>query len=251
MTYDGLEAFAYSQYEPCNINQVVGADTLFTYIFNLAPMNRKGRISERQREYLRQKEIEKGRYDPKAIRWTTGAILRELVKMNRQKPFVFRSDQHFQYRRAIERDLTEDERNQITHRTVSSKDCRNYKNILFSVNHLDLLIRRKVAAFTRETICFSKKASSLLEKYILFICYKNYMKPCFTKCQKRNPDANIKSPAMQLGLVEKILTFWELFRFRNPKPKIEDLPLDWAFTMRGESAYVRSKEFLKEQEIAT
>jgi hypothetical protein len=252
--YDGLEAFARSQYEPCNINQVVGADSLYTYIFNYAPMNRKGRMSDRQREYLKAKEEQEGRFDPQAIRKTTHRILQELLKLQSEKGLktevVFRSDEHFQYRRAIERDLGDQERSQIQHRTVSSKECRNYKNILFAVNHLDLLIRRKVAAFTRETICFAKKASSLVEKYILFVCYKNYMKPCFTKLQKRDPSSNTQSPAMRLKITDHLLSFGEFFSYRNPNPRIDDLPLDWAKTLRGESAFERSFKFVRGQETA-
>lgn len=247
LAYDGLEAFAYSQYEPCNINQVLGAESLFTYIFNYAPMNRKGRMSDRQREYLRSKEREEGRYDPRAIRKASAEIFGELIRMREEVErgggIVIRSDEHYQYRRALERDLSVEERGRIKHKTVNSKECRNYKNILFSVNHLDMLIRRKVAAFTRETICFSKKASGLMEKYILYICYKNYMRPAFTKKQKRDPESNVKSPAMRLGLEKRLLSFGEYFSTRYPESKHKKLRLDWTETLRGEVRYRRSPKF--------
>ena len=251
LAYDGLEAFAYSQYEPCNINQVLGAESLFTYVFNFAPMNRKGRMSERQRDYLKVKEQESGRFDPKAIRRATLEVVRELLRIrDRHKKggaLTLRSDEHFQYRRALNRDLSPEDRNRITHRTVNSKECRNYKNILFSVNHLDMLIRRKVAAFTRETICFSKKPSALMEKYILYICYKNYMRPAFTKKQKRDLDANIKSPAMRLGLEGRLLNFGDLFYLRYPGVQSKNMPLDWAETLEGRTRFERSHKYLRQQ----
>lgn len=252
LAYDGLEAFAYSQYEPCNINQVVGAESLFTYIFNYAPMNRKGRMSDRQVEYLRSKEREEGRHDPRAIRKATAEIIGELIRMRERVEsgggLVIRSDEHYQYRRALERDLEEAERGRIKHKTVNSRECRNYKNILFSVNHLDMLIRRKVAAFTRETICFSKKASSLMEKYILYICYKNYMRPAFTKQQKRDPESNVKSPAMRLGLEKRLLSFGEYFSGRYPEVGRVRMRLDWTETLKGECRYKRSPKFNRNKE---
>src|SRR6478672_9333696 len=49
IAYDGIENFARSQYEPNNINQAIGFDSQFIYDFNFASMNRKGRMSERQK----------------------------------------------------------------------------------------------------------------------------------------------------------------------------------------------------------
>ena len=55
--FDGLENFAGSQYDPNNINQVVGRDSLFVYDFNFASLNRKGYMSPWQKNRLG--EIEK------------------------------------------------------------------------------------------------------------------------------------------------------------------------------------------------
>lgn len=245
IAYDGLEAFAHSQYEPNNINQAIGANSLFCYLFNFSPMNRKGRTSPRQRKYLANLEDAYGRFDPSAIRKASLSLFKELIarKDPRCRKLVLRTDEHFQYRRAIERDLKPEERLQLEHLSVSSKATRNYKNILFPVNHLDLLIRRKVAAFSRETICFSKKASRMFHKYVLYICYKNYMKPQFVKKHESNKKAHTDSPAMHLGLTTKLLKFSEFFGQRIVAPKLNKLPLDWSIHFNDMSPFNRSRAF--------
>jgi len=247
LAYDGLEAFAHSQYEPCNINQAIGADSLFCYLFNYAPMNRKGRISDRQLKYLARIECGEGRFNPRAIRTTSAEIFTEIVRRKdpSKENIILRSDDHFQYRRALARDLGESIRAQIEHITVSSKATRNYKNILFPVNHADLLIRRKVAAMSRETICFAKKASRMMHKYILYMCYKNYMTAQCVKKQKTKRLSNVESPAMRLGLTKRLYRFHDFFSTRDPTPDLDALPLDWKLLYQDDVAFKRSKDFLK------
>src|SRR5690606_37400770 len=50
IVYDGVENFSFSQYDPNNVNHAVGKFSLFTYDFNFCPINRKGRMSPRQKE---------------------------------------------------------------------------------------------------------------------------------------------------------------------------------------------------------
>jgi len=247
VSYDGLEAFAKSQYEPNNINQAVGQESLFCYLFNFAPMNRKGRISNRQRRKLLCIEGEEGRFNPRAIREASAEIFSDLVGMKdpRLDRLHLCTDEHFHYRRAIQNDLPREISSQIFHQSVSSKATRNYKNILFSVNHLDLLIRRKVAAFTRETICFSKKHSSMLQKYVLYMSYKNYMKPRFTKRHKKDPSSNTHSPAMKLGLCQRLLKFQDIFASPIPPSHVGNFPRAWTALLKDEVLFKRELKYCR------
>ena len=253
IAYDGLECFARSQYEPNNINQAIGVDSLFCYTFNFAPLNRKGRMSDRQKRHLEKLEVLEGRFNPKATRIASAELFEELVSRidPRSEKLILLTDEHFQYRRAIVRDLSPKTRAKIEHRTVSSKETRNYKNILFAVNHMDLLIRRYVAAFTRETICFSKNHSAMLEKFVLHMCYKNYMKPQFVKTHKRDPDSNTHSPAMKLGLTNRVLLFHDFFvaptKKINTKLVGEKMPECWKLLLKNEVAFEREFKFCRKK----
>ena len=249
VAYDGLECFARSQYEPNNINQAIGVDSLFCYTFNFAPMNRKGRMSDRQKNYLKKLEVLEGRFNPRAIRVSTHQLFTDLLdrKDPRLEKLVLHTDEHFQYRRAIKRDLSPAQRKAIEHKTVSSKDCRNYKNILFPVNHMDLLIRRYVAAFSRETICFSKKHTTMLGVYVLFMCSKNYMRPCFVKKHKRDVTAHTHSPAMKLGLVDNLMEFKDFFEEPLQKKNLHrhkaNMPASWQLLLDGEVEFKRERKY--------
>jgi transposase-like protein len=224
VAFDGLENFAGSQYDPNNINQAIGRHSLFTYDFNFAGLNRKGRMSPWQKRRLHHIVATQGRYDPAAIRRASKELIVRIYQKTAITPLVLCSDEHFQYRRVMTEDL---KRLKIEHLTVSSKKCRNYQNILFAVNHADLLIRQRLAAFTRETISFSKTPGAMCQKYALFMVHKNYMRAQFTKKQSLRADANLKSPAQKLGLCQSLLGFAEIFSRRSTVTDIADWNEDW------------------------
>lgn len=238
VVYDGLEAFAKSQYDPNNIQQAIGKKSLFIYDFNFAPLNRKGRMSPRQKRIRQMIEKEEGKYAPRAIRTSSAEIFARLYekRVNPDKPLVIISDQHFQYRRAIEWDL---KGLNIESIRISSKDTRNYQNLLFCVNHADLLIRQHVGAFSRETICFAKKHSRMVGKYALFMVWKNFFRPQFVKPHKRNPKCNVNTPAMELGLTKKPLEFHEFFDIKRTLKQV-NLNREWKLFHEGKVPYLRS-----------
>jgi hypothetical protein len=243
LAYDGLENFAASQYDPNNINHAVGRHSLFIYDFNFASLNRKGRMSPWQKRRLQHIVARHGRYDPKAIRIATQDILSRLhQKRDPSRPLLMLSDEHFQYRKVLREDLN---LTQTEHQTVSSKACRNYQNILFSVNHADLVIRQNVAAFARETISFSKTPGRMCQRYALFMVHKNYMNAQFTKKQKNRPGADQISPAQRLGLCSKVLGFSDIFARRSLPDAIQDMNPDWQCFWHAKvpHKYLRSKDF--------
>lgn len=243
VAYDGLENFAGSQYDPNNINQVVGRNSLFIYDFNFASMNRKGRTSPWQKRRLRHTVKTQGQYNPKNIRIATADILKRIYeRRDETSPMHLLSDEHFQYRRVLKEDL---KLTHLVHQTVSSKACRNYQNILFSVNHADLLIRQNIAAFARETISFSKTAGRMCQRYALFMVHKNYMCPQFTKKHSRREGANLKSPAERVGLVDRLLKFQDVFHHRSLSEHTQTMNDDWKSFWNAEvpRKYLRSLKF--------
>jgi transposase-like protein len=235
--YDGLENFAKSQFEPNYINQAVGYNSLFIYDFNTAILNRKGRTSDRQKLKRDQLNHLYGRFNPQAIRIATQDLFKRLWELKTQavsikttptahtkEPLIIYSDQHFQYKRAVKQDL---KGLPIRLETISSKATRNFQNILFAVNHVDLLIRQGLAAFSRETISFSKTHGMMCQKYALFMIYKNYMTTQFTKKHVRRPKAHLESPAQSLKITNKILNFKDIFEWRSQKEDTKSWNHDW------------------------
>lgn len=242
--FDGLENFAVSQYEPNNINQAIGRDSLFIYDFNFASLNRKGRMSDWQKLKLSKMVAKTGRFNPAAIRVATKEIFARLYdkRYDKTTPLTILSDEHFQYRRVVQQDL---QKLNIAHITISSKATRNYQNILFSVNHADLLIRKALAPFARETISFSKTHGQMCQKFALFMVYKNYMAPQFTNSQVRRLNAHLESPAQKLGLTDRVLTYSDVFALRSQEPATRDWNEDWQSFWMGQvpSRYHRNAKF--------
>ena len=210
IVYDGLENFSFSQYEPNNINHAVGKQSLFIYDFNFAPMNRKGRMSEPQVTRKGQLEELHGKYPVNAIRQTTKVLFERLWNRSDGALTIF-SDNHFQYRRVVELDLKE---KQIQHIKVSSKIHRNYRNELFAVNNIDLQARQALAPFKRETISFSKHEIAMMDSFRLYTVFRNYMRPKFWGTHRSDPACSERSPAMELGITDRILSFDEFFSDR-------------------------------------
>ena len=224
IVYDGLENFSYSQYDPNNINHAIGKDSLFTYDFNFAPINRNGRMSPRQKEVKLWLEKSYGKYPPRAIRTSTERIFKRLLKKAGENSLIIYSDNHFQYRRVVERDMRD---MPIVHITIPAKIYRNYRNKLFAVNNFDMQIRHNSAAFKRETIAFSKHTVAMVDQCILFMAFKNYMRSKFYKKHKRDPETLKKSPAMEVGVTSKILSFKEFFDERVTEFQVK-LHEDWS-----------------------
>ena len=108
-----------------------------------------------------------------------------------------------------------------------AKVARNFRNRLFAINHVDLLTRQNLATFKRETIAFAKHSLGMIQSFSLLMVWKNFLRPVFTKKQKRDPLSNSESPAMRVGIEDRILKFHDFYRIRLAKTQVK-LNEDWA-----------------------
>lgn len=223
IVYDGIENFSFSQYDPNNTNHAVGKESLFVYDFNFAPINRKGRMSLRQRRRKAWLEERFGPHPRQAIRTSTRKLFKRLIEKTETRELTIFSDRHYQYQRVVQEDLR---REKIHHVTVSSKTARNFHNPLFAVNNIDLQLRQNSAEFKRETIAFPKHAIGLMEAFILNVLHRNYMRPKFWGTHRSDPRCSQRSPAMELGLTDRILSFKEMFQVRVSRHHVK-LNEDW------------------------
>ncbi len=221
IVYDGLENFSFSQYDPNNLNHAVGKNSLFTYDFNLCPLNRKGRMSPRQRRRRDALDEKFGPYPRDAIRVATRKILSRLIEKTPELHLF--SDRHYQYARAVAWDLP---KGRIHHVKVSSKIARNFVNPLFAVNNIDLQARHNLAAFKRETIAFSKNTVAMQESFLLYMIHRNYMRPKFWGTHRSDPECSKRSPGMEVEVTDRIETFKEFFSGWTPATHVQ-LHDDW------------------------
>ena len=193
LVIDGFESFAHSQYQPLHLNLAVGAESHFAYGMTFAPLRRKGRMTPAQRRLRAALELRHGRPDPRAIELEVAELLR--IAAPTAQAITVRSDEHPAYPRAFRR-LAQ---LKIHHEPTPSVAARTSMNPLFPVNLLDLLLRHNSANHKRETIAFSKRHQSVVERAALLLVWRNFTKPF-----SENHDGG--TPAMRIGLCETPLS---------------------------------------------
>ena len=214
LVLDGFESFEFSKYHPTRYHVLAGQRSHFFYGFTESELRRSGRMTRRQRQRRAVLERDHGRPDPRSSEREVGELL--LLVLPEPQTLVLHSDQHPDYPRALSRlgHLT------VDHRTVSSRAARTPMNPLFPINLLDLLIRHCGANHKRETIAFSKRRQSAIERLWVLLVWRNYLKAV----SERRRDG---SPAMRLGRSERRWTAAELLAQRWFPARV-DLPARWA-----------------------
>jgi transposase-like protein len=198
LVVDGFESFEFSQYWPTHLNTVVGADSHFVYATTVAELRRKGRRTDRQTHRREQLEGQFGRPDPKSIEKSVAAGLALVVPPGSQR-VVLETDEHKAYVRSLKR-LPD---RSFEHHQTSSKAPRTSRNALFPINLLHLLMRHSGSNHKRETIAWSKRNQSMVWRDSVHRCWRNYGK----HISERKKEG---SPAMRLGLFDRILTWPDL-----------------------------------------
>jgi len=210
---DGFESFEHSQFYPCHLNLAVGCESGFLYGFTHAELRRKGRMTPAQKKRRAELEALHGRPDPQAIEKAMAELIVLLAPMG--GPLEIRSDEHPAYPRAFRRV----EGVTIAHSVTSSKRARTPQNSLFEVNRDDNLIRHTSANHKRETIAFSKRLQSAIERLAVFMVWVDFQK---SRSEKRQDE----TPAQVLGIVDHKLTTAEILAHRRFPTRVA-LPPAW------------------------
>jgi len=220
LVIDGFESFEFSQYHPLHVNLAVGAHSHYLYAFTESELRRKGRMTRYQRRRRGWLEARFGRPDPKAVERGVAALVE--VAAPQAQPLTIHSDEHDAYPRAFRRLRAYP----ITHERTSSRVARTPGNPLFPVNLLDLLLRHNSANHKRETIAFSKRRQSVLERVAILAVWRNFMKPF----SERHGGG---TPAMRLGVTDRGVRIGEILR-RRLFPERTPLAPEWAHYYRRE-----------------
>ena len=213
VSLDSFVSFEYSQYYPTGYHLAAGKDSHFAYGFTDSELRRSGRMTRGQKAKRARLEKTLGRPDPRSIEKDVAALL--AIVAPRRQTLILHTDEHPDYPRAIRRlpHLT------VSHQTISSRAARTPMNPLFPVNLLDLLIRHSGANHKRETIAFSKRRASAIERLAVFLVWRNWIK----EFSERKGGG---SPAMRLGLAKERMTV-ELVLATRLFPSRIVLPLRW------------------------
>jgi transposase-like protein len=211
--YDGFETFSGSQFSPCYINTAIGKKSLYTFLTSFSPLNRKGRMTEWQKKKNIILQNKFGKYPQDSVFKLTEYTYKKLISISGYAPLILHTDEHKSYEYLTKTKFNKN----FIHYQTSSRDKRDARNPLFPVNHLHLTYRHFLASQRRETIAFNKNEAGLMDRMIIMKVYKNFMRPKTLRMRRHE----IASPAMELELVDKILSFEEVFFKRRLKTHYE------------------------------
>lgn len=214
LVLDGFESFEFSQFHPTRYHVLAGQHSHFFHGFTDSELRRSGRMTVRQKHRRAALEQRYGRPDPRASERDVAELFR--IAVPGAHALVLHSDEHPDYPRALRRlpHL------RVDHRTTSSRAARTPRNPLFPINLLDLLIRHSGANHKRETIAFSKRRQSAIERLWVLLVWRNYLK----SFSERRRDG---TPAMRLGVCERRWSVAELLVQRLFPTRLA-LPERWA-----------------------
>ena len=196
LVLDSFVTFEHSQYHPFHLHLAVDKRSSFMPYFTDSEVRRSGRMTAAQKRRREQLEALRGRPDPRAVRKDVTELLKYLCRNVGQ--LTLHTDEHREYPLAI-REL----KCRIRHIVTSSQERRDYRNRLFEINLLDLLLRHADAAHKRETIAYVKRRQSAALRLAIFLVWKNYIR------WKRKRKCKW-TPAMEVGLCQRPLTVVEL-----------------------------------------
>jgi hypothetical protein len=210
---DGFESFEFSQFHPLHLNLAVGSRSHFLYAFTDAELRRKGRMTPAQKRQRSRLEARFGRPDPRAIERSMAALLRLVAPPGSR--IEVHSDEHAAYPRAWRRVAGVE----LHHRVTPSTRARTAGNPLFPVNRADLWLRHSGANHKRETIAYSKRRASVVERCAMLGVHLNYQK----SFSEKKRDA---TPGQRLGITTTKLPTREVLAARLFPSRVQ-LPEPW------------------------
>ena len=206
---DGFESFDKSQFFPNNINLLIGKQSQFLFGITHTTLRRKGGMTPKQR--LVRIHYEKCFKPPADSIERSFARLLEIIptiwEPKSADKLILWTDEHQAYPRAIGQvPALHNARlaGSFAQHTVSSKAARTVHNPLFSVNYYDRELRKDVAAFRRESTCYTRNVANGLSRFVLHMIYHNYQKPhrvnlCATSDKLHAEVAGIGKASIEAG----------------------------------------------------
>lgn len=176
---DGFEGFCVSQDFPNTIHLLVGKTSQFLYGMNYALLRRKGRKTAEQKRRC-EKRYRQVDFTRHTIKRSFAELLVQLMQVaNRSQVVRLYTDEKAQYRYALKEDPFTcglQAGGRFSHITISSRVPRTLTNELFSVNYLDRELRKDLAEFHRETVCFARNVNNCLERVCVYFFHHNFIK---------------------------------------------------------------------------
>ncbi len=187
---DGFESFERSQYFPSHLNILVGSRSQFLFGFTHSTLRRKGRMSDLQKRT--RATLEHRFTPPKSALFSSFSLLMREIPSHWNHSLLpsltLTTDEHPAYPRAIasvpelfptvsSSAFSSSSSTVFHHRRIPSSAPRTVTNPLFPVNYYDRELRKDLAAFHRESTCYTRNVAAGLLRSACYLAWHNYQRP--------------------------------------------------------------------------
>ena len=231
---DGFESFERSQYFPSHLNILVGAQSQFLFGFTHATLRRKGRMSDTQKRT--RATLERRFTPPRAALFSSFSLLMREIPSHWNRSLLpsltLTTDEHPAYPRAIASvpQLSPTAASSaFHHHRIPSSAPRTLTNPLFPVNYYDRELRKDIAAFHRESTCFTRNVASGLLRSACYLAWHNYQRPHRIRRKGTAPPAACHAHVAGICR-EDIANAWKRLFKDRPFVSRDALP-DWALVV--------------------
>ena len=203
---DELETYAESRRNnPLTVPVLIHRGSFFVVEADVGPLPRRGGKGRDERVPGELDDEERARRNA-GSRVAVGFCCEALAEFTQgAAEVVVRTDEKRSYPGLLRKALG----NRLVHLTTSSKLARNTRNPLFRINLTLAMMRDGVSRLVRRTWAASKRQWRLWQHLWVWFAYRNYVRGMTN--EERH-----ETPAMQLGITDRPVTFDELLQWRPP-----------------------------------
>jgi len=202
---DELETFETDRrLQPVTVPVLIERHSYFVLHLETAPLAARGRLSPAKRRKKEELERRRGRRRSgsrpavrssfEVLRSTLAADARLDLQTDRKATYPALVHQLFLGRLAA-------------HVRESSKRARDYRNVLFPINHTLAMMRDGVSRLVRRSWAAAKRRARLEDHLWLWLAYRNYLRGVTNEAPR-------VTPAMALGVAERRWTTADFLRWR-------------------------------------
>jgi hypothetical protein len=210
---DHAETFQYSQEMPVGIATVVGKESLFTYCLDPTPHRLGGTMTPGRAKRLKKLEKRWGKLPIESYRRSTERILGLLIpKVRAGEQLHLITDGKPDYRVAAGRYVASGILRMEVHLNPPRRPKHEPRGqqatlrdrAMYPVDLLHKLIRHSSANHKRETIAHGRRINAIMLRLYGFTVWRNFIKDKSERCPQH------KTPAMELGLTDRLLNWREV-----------------------------------------
>jgi len=203
--FDELETFETDRrLQPVTVPVLIERHSFFVVGLAVGTLPARGGLTPRDQERKKALQARTGKRRSESRQAVRATLARLAAAMPQHARLDIQSDQKSLYRGLIHEVFPG---RLASHAVESSRAPRNYKNLLFPINHTLAMLRDNVSRLVRRNWGASKRRAWIERHLWIWVAWRNYLRPVTVK-------AGVPTPGQIVGLTDHRWEVAELLRWR-------------------------------------